>query len=198
MGKFSGMKWIKHFYGILLLPLLLSGCESEYQQYVNRELGSGLLQDSLIFDMRMGQTKKEFYTTCWELNKQQVILAGSGNRTARYVADQDSLGNASEAKEMLFYGVFDDNDTMRGMEMTYSYITWAPWNRERQSDSLLQVLKRQYMKGYPGNEFIEIDVEHLDHPALVKIDGNRQILMYPKNKKDVLVRIEDLRYKFNK
>jgi len=174
-------------------------CKSEYQQYVERELATGVEQDSLIFDMRIGQTRQDFYTICWNLNKQKLITNGAGSN-ARYVMDRDSLGNDSEAKEMLFYGIFDDKDTMRGMRMTYSYLAWAPWNRDRYADTLMNQLKKQYLEGYPGNDFIQLDVEvqGKNYPALVKIDGNRQILMYPKGKKDVLVRIEDLHYKLDK
>ena len=183
------------------MAIALLSCKSEYQQYVERELASGVVQDSLIFDMRIGQTKKDFYAICWELNKQQVITAGTGNKTARYTADVDTLGDNTQAKDMLFYGVFDEEDVMQGMEMTYAYIAWAPWNRDKHADSLLYRLRDQYLAGYPGNDFIQIDVniKGKEFPALVKIDGNRQILMYPKeNKKDVVVRIEDLRYKLKR
>lgn len=182
---------------LLSLFLSLTGCQSDYQRYIEEELASGVKADSLIFGMRMGQHKKDFFATCWELNKQQLISQGPGNNTARYIADQDTLGNNSEAKEMLFYGIFDQNDIMRGMEMTYSYVVWAPWNRDKHSDSLLLRLRDQYLQNYPGNDFIELKIKELDIPALVKIDGNRQILMYPKNKKDVVVKIEDLNFKLN-
>jgi hypothetical protein len=173
-------------------------CKSEYQQYVDQELADGVIQDSLIFGMRMGQTKKEFFTICWELNRQKLISQGTGNKTARHITDRDTSGNSTvQSKDMLFYGIFDDNDIMRGMEMTYSYVAWAPWNRDKQSDSLLLNLRDEYLQGYPGNDFIEIDVEGVDHPALVKIDGNRQILMYVKDDKHVSVKIEDLNYKLN-
>ena len=193
------MLMIKRLCCLGLLALGLMSCESEYQQYVEQELGSGITQDSLIFGMRIGQTKKDFYSICWDLNKQQLITAGSGNSSARYVLDRDTLGDSSQAKEMLFYGIFDDAGVMQGMKMTYSYLTWAPWNRERYSDSLMISLRKQYEEGYPGNPFLELrlDIEGKEYPALVKIDGNRQILMYPRNKKDVMVRIEDLHYKLN-
>ena len=193
------MNTIKRWSYFGLLALSLMSCKSEYQQYVERELATGVEQDSLIFDMRIGQTRQDFYTICWNLNKQKLITNGAGSN-ARYVMDRDSLGNDSDAKEMLFYGIFDDKDTMRGMRMTYSYLAWAPWNRDRYADTLMNQLKKQYLKGYPGNDFIQLDVEvqGKSYPALVKIDGNRQILMYPKGKKDVLVRIEDLHYKLDK
>ena len=192
------MRSIKSLLFVGVLALSLQSCESEYQQYVDRELGTGEVQDSLILGMRMGQTKKEFFATCWELNKQKVITAGTGNQYARYVVDADTLGDNSRAKDMLFYGIFDEADVMRGMDMKYAYRSWAPWNRDRYADTLLNHLREQYLSGYPGNDFIELEVEGLKAPAMVKIDGNRQILMYPINNKDVKVRIEDLRYKLEK
>lgn len=184
---------------LLLAATALYGCQSEYERYVERELAGGVTQDSLIFGMRMGQTRKEFYATCWMLNSQQLISQGTGNRNARYVTDRDSLGReTTSSKNMLFYGIFDEADVMRGMEMTYAYVSWAPWNRALHADSLLTRLRDEYERGYPGNDFIEIDIRELDAPALVKIDGNRQILMYPKNDKDVVVKIEDLHHKLNK
>jgi hypothetical protein len=186
------------FLPLFLITLGLMGCKSEYQQYVEKELASGITQDSLIFGMRMGQTKKEFFSTCWELNRQGIVYQGNGNRTARHITGRDAEGNYSpDSKDMLFYGIFDDNDIMRGMEITYSYIAWALWSPDKQSDSLLVHLRDIYLREYPGNDFIQIDLKELKSPALVKIDGNRQILMYPKNKKDVVVKIEDLNYKLN-
>lgn len=183
---------------LLFAAASLAGCKSEYQQYVDEELASGVSQDSLIFGMRMGQTKKDFFTICWELNKQKLISQGTGNTTARYITDRDTAGNKTLwSKDMLFYGIFDENDIMQGMQMTYSYMAWAPWNRDKQSDSLLLRLRDEYIQGYPGNPFIEIAIKDSEYTALVKIDGNRQILMYPKNDKDVVVKIEDLHYKLN-
>ncbi|MEQ8704881.1 MAG: hypothetical protein RIC19_13220 [Phaeodactylibacter sp.] len=192
------MSSVKKLWLFVVLVLTFQSCKSEYQQYVDREMGSGATQDSLIFGMRIGQSKKEFYATCWELNKQKIITAGTGNQYVLYIVDEDTLGDNSRAKDMLFYGIFDENDIMQGMDMKYAYQTWAPWNRARHADSLLNRLRDQYLRGYPGNDFIELEVEGLKAPAMVKIDGNRQILMYPINNKDVKVRIEDLRYKLKK
>lgn len=198
MKKRSGMSSIRKKLLFGALALILLGCESEYQQYVDRELSTGVVRDSLILGMQMGQTKKDFYATCWDLNKQQLITAGTGNEYARHIIDTDTLGDDSRTKNMLFYGIFDEEDVMRGMDMKYAYESWAPWNRDRYADTLMNRLREQYVEGYPGNDFIEVDIEGLKAPAMVKIDGNRQILMYPINNKDVKVRIEDLRFKLDK
>jgi len=187
---------IKGLWCLIFVAVSLMGCQSEYQQYVDQELAAGITQDSLFLGMRIGQTRKDFFSICWDLNKQKLISEGTGNRTARYITDRDTSGLSTPvSKDILFYGIFDEDDVMRGMDMTYSYVTWAPWNDDKQADQLLLDLRDEYLIHYPGNDFIEIDIKASDSPALVKIDGNRQILMYTKNEKDVVVKIEDLHYK---
>lgn len=198
MEQLKSMKSIDQVLCLFIILFSLVSCKSEYQQYVDQEMAKGITQDSLIFGMKMGQTKKDFFTICWDLNKEKIISQGTG-ANARYVTDRDSIGGEADpiSKEMLFYGIFDENDVMRGMRMTYSFLAWAPWNEEMQSDRLLEHLREIYLTEYPGNDFIELEIKESEYPALVKIDGNRQILMYPKNDKDVVVKIEDLEYKLN-
>jgi len=198
MEKLKFMKRINRVVCLFFVLLSLVSCKSEYQQYVDQEMAKGITQDSLIFGMRMGQTKKDFFTICWDLNKEKIISQGAG-ANARYVTDRDSIGGEADplSKEMLFYGIFDENEVMRGMRMSYSFLAWAPWNEDMQSDRLLEHLRKIYLADYPGNDFIELEIKESEYPALVKIDGNRQILMYPKNDKDVVVKIEDLEYKLN-
>lgn len=197
MEQSSCMSKINQLLCLLFIAASVVSCKSEYQQYVDQELATGITNDSLIFGMRMGQTKKEFFGICWDLNKQQIISQGNGGANARFYTDRDSLGNTTPiSKDMLFYGIFDEEDIMRGMRMTYAYVAWAPWNRALQADSLMLNLRDEYLRGYPGNDFIEIDIKASEHPALVKIDGNRQILIYTKNDKDVAVKIEDLHHKY--
>ncbi|MCE2788326.1 MAG: hypothetical protein LW630_00270 [Saprospiraceae bacterium] len=172
-------------------------CKSEYEHYVDQEIESGVRNDSLILGMYIGQTRKDFFNTCWQLNKQKLISQGTGNRTAKYIEPYDSLANQSLRKELLFYGIFDEKDVMQGMEMTYSYTTWAPWNHDKYSTFLADELKGYYMKHYGKNPFVEIDLGLPEYKAFVKIDGNRHILIYPKNKKDVAVKIEDIHFRLD-
>lgn len=183
---------------IAMGTIFLSSCKSEYSRAVEKGMASGEIIDSLIFGMRIGQTKKDFYSICWELNKQQLISEGPGNMSAKYLEPLDSTKDKSLRKEMLFYGIFDENDIMYGMYMTYSYIAWAPWLEHLQSISLVDDLKAYYRANYPGNDFIEFSLKDLGIKAFAKIDGNRQILIYPKDAKDVIVKIEDLRHKLKK
>lgn len=177
--------------------IFFTGCRSEYTRAVQEGLNSGIKRDSLIFGMKMGMTKKDFYDFCWILNKQKLISEGPGNLSAKYIEPDSILPDRTLRKSMLFYGIFDDRDTMRGMTFTYSYTAWAPWIRKCQSDSLMSDLMRFYRKNYPGNDFITIDIEK-GIKAYAKVDGNRQIVVYPIDAKDVGVKFEDLRYKLDK
>ena len=177
--------------------LAFISCKSEYTKYVESELDKGEINDSLIFGMRMGQTRKDFFRICWDLNKAQIITNGEG-MNAKYIEKLDSTEDQTLQKTMLFYGIFDQNDTMRGMDIKYKYDSWAPWNKNRHSNVLLNEMKAFYSKNYKGNGFLEIDLDGIKYKAYVKIDGNRQILMYQKDDKDIAVKIEDLRYKFKK
>ena len=177
--------------------LLFTSCKSEYDRYVKRELNSGVKNDSLIFGMFMGQTKRDFFSICWDLNKQKLISQGTGNQMAKYLEPIDSTGDPTLRKEMEFYGIFDTRDVMRGMNMVYRFTSWSPWTEERHSKFLAEHLKELYLQSYPGNDFITIELNNTEYSAFAKIDGNRQILIYPINSKDVAVKMEDLNYKLN-
>ena len=189
------MKTFKFYWWFLPVLLVVWGCKTEYTKAVEEGLSSGVVHDSLVFGMRMGMTKSDFYNSCWLLNKQKLISEGPGNLSAKYIEPDSILTDKVLRKMMLFYGVFDDKDTMRGMTFTYSYTAWAPWIKKCQSDSLMVDLMDFYRKNYPGNDFIAIDIEDKKVKAYAKIDGNRQIVVYPVDAKDVGVRFEDLRYK---
>jgi hypothetical protein len=191
------MSKLLYFFGLLVMVITLSTCKSEYASYVEREMSSGVVNDSLIFGMRMGQTKKDFFEQCWELNRQQLITQGSGNTRAKYIEPADSTKNPKLRKEMQFYGIFDEDNVMQGMDMTYNYVAWSPWLKSTFSDSLVMDLKQSYLQDYGGNDFIEIKIDDVSSSAFVKVDGNRQILIYAVNDKDVRVIIEDLNFKFN-
>ena len=186
---------IKWFYFVAIL--FFTSCKSEYTKYVESELDKGVIYDSLIFDLKIGQTRKDFFRICWDLNKAQIITEGEG-MNAKYVEKLDSSADQTLQKTMLFYGIFDQTDTMRGMDIKYRYDSWALWNKERHSIVLLNELKTFYSQNYKGNDFLEKDLDGIKYKAYVKIDGTRQILLYQKDDRDVVVKIEDLRYKYKK
>jgi len=178
----------------LAIGITFIACESEYSKTVKRELKTGVIHEDLILDLKLGQTQKEFYDHCWQLNKEGLVSQGSGNEFAKHIMLLDSTAQNSEKVEMLFYGIFDEAKVMHGMHMKFSYLSWSPWNEAYQSEVLVEKLQEKYMKEYSGNPFIEIDIKD-EVKAYVKVDGNREILLYPNSNKDVTVKIGDLRYK---
>jgi hypothetical protein len=183
---------------VLMCSWMLTSCKSEYTKYVERELATGIKNDSLIFGIKMGQTRKDFFSICWQLNKDKVLSHGNGNSTVKYEEVLDSTQDQSFRKDLLFYATFDENDTIVGMDMTYYYAAWAPWNKDKFSTTLADSLQVKFMKDYGGNPFLPIPLDNEKYKAFVKIDGNRQILIYPKDDKEVVVKIEDLNHKLKK
>ena len=176
----------------IIIPTM--GCKSEYTRYVEQEMEKGIKNDSLIFGMYMGQSKQDFFNRCLDLNKQKIITDGD-SQNAKFVEAYDSLGDNTKRKEMLFYGLFDDKtNIMYGMRMTFSYFGWTLWNEDLHADKLIWDVRDKLINDYGGNPFIEVELGSDEFKSLVKIDGNRRIIIVPKNKKDVYVKIEDLNY----
>ncbi len=188
------MSKIIQLFLFLAMGVTFIACESEYSTTVKRELKTGVIHEDLVLGLKLGQTQKEFYDHCWQLNKQKLVSQGSGNKFAKHIMLLDSTAQNPEKVEMLFYGIFDEEKVMHGMHMKFSYISWAPWNKQYQSDVLVKKLQEKYLREYGGNPFIEINIKD-DVKAYTKIDGNREILIYPNDFKDVTVKIGDLRYK---
>ena len=51
---------------------------------LEKELASGERQDTLFLGIYFGMTNRDFFTHCWELNKQQIIKQGNGNISVEY------------------------------------------------------------------------------------------------------------------
>ena len=49
--------------------LFLTACGSEYQRLEKRELASGKVVKELFFGLELEMTQKEFFVTCWIVNK---------------------------------------------------------------------------------------------------------------------------------
>jgi hypothetical protein len=83
------------------------------------------------------------------------------------------------------------------MDMRYHFSAWGSFDKKYNSMAMMDTLERIIMTTRGGNPFREVDLGLKKYKSIVKIDGQRQIIMYPKNDKDVVVRIEDLKYKFD-
>ncbi|NNC69209.1 MAG: hypothetical protein HKN90_00105 [Flavobacteriaceae bacterium] len=181
---------------MLLLVTTLNGCKkSEYAELVKTELDKELILDSLMFGMKLGDTRQRFFDICWQLNKDKKVKQGPRNNFVQYELPTKNKDDVENRITMLFYGIFDDNKIMTGLDMRFYYKGWSLWNQSLHSEKLLPVIKDTLMSWYPGNEFIPITLKKSKKDVLVKVDGNRQILIEPLvDTREIDVRIDDLRY----
>lgn len=194
-GFISGIKRIALF---LLITTSIACNQSQYDKVVKRELATGKEYNEMMFDMNIGLSKKEFYGKCWQLNKEKLVSQGPSNQYVRHVLDSISpVYNPSSTMEMLFFGLFDDQDLMRGMRFRFSYTAWAPWNKALQPDQLQEEVKVMMKTLYPGNDFFNLEKKINDQPIAVKIDGNRLITVYVFDNRFVQAYIEDLNTKYD-
>lgn len=198
MMKYSFMTTCRTLFVGLGLLFFISCNGSKYQSVVKKELASGVEHKALMFGMDMGLPKKDFYKKCWELNKEKLLSQGPSNQYVRHVLDSVSpVYQPSNKIEMLFFGLFDDADIMKGMRFRFNYTAWSPWVEELQPDKLKEEIKTMMMTLYPGNAFFDLEKEVKGHPVSVKIDGNRLITVYVFDNRFVQAYIEDLNTKYD-
>ncbi|TKD63627.1 hypothetical protein [Flavobacterium sp. ASW18X] len=181
----------------ILSVVILVSCDkkSKYEQVVLEEKATGKIYDSLFFDFTFGQTKQQFFNQCWQLNNQQKVSQGPQNSFVQYILPKSPKDSATSSIVMLFYGIFDKDQIMTGMDFKFYHSGWSIWNKDLQAEKLLPQVRDSLLKWYPGNDFIEVKGKNSSEIFLTKVDGNRRIVIEPlKDTKDIDVRIDDLRY----
>ena len=158
---------------LLVFVCIISGCSpnAKYERLLKHELASGVRYDSLFMGLYLGMPEKDFYTHCWELNRQGLIKQGMRNMAVEYqLKDQLKYPGTMD-----FYPEFIKGKISE-MPVQFLYNGWAPWNKKLSSDSLQVDVLKWYEKQY-GEGFIEVK-----HPkkgiAYVKINGNRRISIF--------------------
>ncbi len=186
----TSLKFIKYASSIVLTSMLLTACfQSEYTRLVKTELAKGVRYDSLVFTIKFGDTQNDFFGACYDLNQQKLVTAGDGSRV-EYIIN-DSLFHTKPTKiRMLFFPTFDDEKKIAEMKIENSYLAWAPWNAEYQSDNLREKTIEMYEKIYKGNKFITVKSD--DGDLYVKLDGNRRIVISIKDAEKIDIRIQDI------
>lgn len=157
---------------------------TEYQKEIDRALESGISYDSLIFDYTFGMSREEFFDYSWEINKQALVVNGSG---AEIVQDVDWLDFPARRS---FYPNFVD-DKIAQFPIVYSYNGWAPWNDHLVADSLLLDVEDYLSNQYKAN-FKPRMVENGD-TVLYDVNGNREIRIETIDNQKVRVTFSDLR-----
>ncbi|CAM4186160.1 Lipoprotein [Zobellia nedashkovskayae] len=183
----------------LVVLFLFSSCkDSEYSKLVKQEMNRGIVKDSLFLGLKLGDTRKTFYDTCWKLNKNGIITQGPKNSFVQYNLPIKKNDSTAKKIRMLFYGTFNEQKIMTGMDMKFSYDAWALWNKNLQSNQLALVLQDTLLAWFPGNKFIEVELKKIPGKTFIKVDGNRRIIIEPlKDHREVDVRIDNLQYKLD-
>lgn len=182
------------FCTVLFFIVGCSSPESQYDDLVKKEMATEVVHDSLVFSLKFGETKKDFFTKCWNLNKQGLIKQGPNNKFVEYKLPLKKNQNLKDAVTMLFYGIFDHRDVMTGMDFQFYHTAWSLWNKDLQSSELVHSVKDSLIKWYPGNKFQYLQLPKDTTKTLVKIDGNRRIIIKPiDDPRIVKARIDDLR-----
>lgn len=172
----------------LAMVLLLGSCvKSEYDRLVDYELSRNVRYDSLFLNLKFGMTRKDFYASCWEMNKQGLIMQGPGNLSVQYLIDTTQV---KSKMFMRFYPNFS-NDRIYEMPVEFIYESWAPWNSSLSADSLLYDVKN-LMETWYGGEFKSFTNKKDNLAVWARVDGNRRIRMYIKNISTVKVEFLDL------
>ncbi|MBN8681139.1 MAG: hypothetical protein J0L99_00730 [Chitinophagales bacterium] len=175
---------------ILLFIAFLTGafwaCQSnDYTSMRARELNSGVRHDQLFMGFYLGQSRDSFYRQCLEMNKKGIITNGPENSSVLFTfPDQYKF-----PMDMNFYPEFN-NDRISKMNILFSYQSWAPWNKKCFSDKVLPDAMDVLQKWF-GSGFVDGKSEKIkSFKALV--NGNREIIVYLQNEKNVRVEINDL------
>lgn len=185
------LRFLKFSSNGILLSLFLTSCfQSDYTRLVKKELASGIRKDSIILGLELGDSREEFYAKCTDLNKQQLITQGTSGFSVLHFFKDSLVHQKSTEIKLLFSPIFDKGDTLAGMDLDYSYVDWAPWNKSMQSDSLEIKLIRLLELQYKGNPFMEVKSKEV--PLKVKVDGNRRLILVKKNDHIVSVKVQDI------
>lgn len=176
--------------GILLL--IFFGCtnENKLEKVIQKELASGVRNDSLFLGLKFGIELQEFYDHCRELNRQGLVKEGPRNMSVEYLF-KDSLDRPIAFN---FYVERNGDGPIHHYNTSFYYYAWA-LNRHLYSDRLMEMLPYILMDWYGGNEPFTLIKDGKKH--LYKIDGNRMIDLYIHDESTVVAIFFDLTYSNN-
>ena len=180
----------KLIFCLLAAASALLGCRSDYEKMLAEERASGQRHDEMWLDFRLGMPQKDFYDTCWQLNARGILSHGT---EPPITTRMDVSQHFSAPVFLNFFPQFEDGKVSEMMAV-FVYKDWAPWLTDRTQEKLLAESARCLEKLLPGNAFLEIT-----HPekgkVLVKVDGNRKVLLFPFEEQKAKAIITDLNRK---
>ena len=118
--------------------------------------------DSLFLGFYLGMAQKDFFDHCTELNKQQKITQGPGGTTS----------------------------VEHKIKGTYTYDSWAPWNKEYSSAALLPKILESYKATYGGD--FKVVNDRYQGKIYYRMDGKRRINLFIKDEQFVQAIFTDM------
>lgn len=161
---------------IITISVGITSCETEaaprtlYEKIERAELKKDIRKDSLFLGLHFGMKKVDFFNHCEALNQDSILYQGNGGKPEFFIKD-----DLKYKSRMNFYPEYQ-NDLIWEMPVRFEYDGWAPWNKDYNATQLRKRVATMMMDWYGGNDFFEVP-HPIDTIALVKIDGNRRIVL---------------------
>jgi hypothetical protein len=166
------MRIFQPFLAFLILSITFLGCNSPSFNFSGNDSTKA---DSLFLGLYLGMPQKSFFDHCTELNSQRIITQGPGGTTS---VEHKIKGTYGGDVSMRFYPTFIE-EKIYEMPVTYTYESWAPWNKEFSSVVLFPKILESYKSIY-GDDF-----QIVNHPYQGKVyyrmDGKRRINLFIKD-----------------
>lgn len=180
---------------LVLFTLLLFGCQPEdtspigrYRTAVNEGLQADAAPKETVLGLQLGDTDRQFFDHCTQLNQQQLITNGNGGNVVVHAMPDD----LDRPAQMTFRPVFIGADPRRvqAIELRVIYDDWSPWNASASADSLLPKVADYFRRTLSTDP---IEIQHPQHGrTFTSVDGNRLLALWKEDGSTVKGMITDL------
>ena len=157
---------------LIILSITFQGCNSPGFNFSEND---GPKADSLFLGFYLGMPQKDFFDHCTELNSQQKLTQGSGSTTS---VEHKISGMYGGDVSMRFFPTFIKKNIYE-MPVTYTYDSWAPWNKEYSSAALLPKILESYKAIYGGD--FKVVNDRYQGKIYYRMDGKRRINLFIKD-----------------
>jgi hypothetical protein len=169
---------------LFIFSITIQGCNSPAFNSPDKDLTKS---DSLFLGFYLGMPRMDFFDYCTELNSQQKITQGPGGTTS---VEHKILGTYSGDVSMRFYPTFIE-EKIYEMPVTYTYDSWAPWNKEYSSSVLLPKILESYKLIYGGD--FKVVNDPYQGKIYYRMDGKRRINLFIKDDQFVQAIFTDMK-----
>ena len=163
------------FLSTLALLIICFSFQSCNSPGFNFSENDGPKSDSLFLGFYLGMPQKDFFDHCTELNSQQKITQGPGGTTS---VEHKISGVYDGVVSMRFFPTFIKKNIYE-MPVTYTYDSWAPWNKEFSAVALFPKILETYKSIY-GDDFKVVNDKY-QGKIYYKMDGKRRINLFIKD-----------------